>query len=348
MRKMLLSLLCAALLPMGAQAGALDISDPRAYTSAHRYLAESLRLEFRDRGASAALSYLASRGKAEIPLRELCERCAPVAEHVGAVGTFEPSLWLYRPAQATGDAVIAFPPAGDDKAWQTIDALTMDGRWISLSVDKAPNRPVLVLRINGDLSFHKQVEAANSTLRDMGLQRTGLAEAATSGHWTTRLESIRLNNDNEPWISGAAEIYAVTSGVLTGNEPQLHIVDMPYLDDDGQTYSPRQIILDWANYDFGVANVQLFEHDDNTNYQQLIVELANAVAAGGSLFGQTEVNALAEIASRILQVMPSSWFSNDDDYVDSLYAVEKMESATRDGAGANVRASYIPFELPAN
>jgi hypothetical protein len=69
---------------------------------------------------------------------------------------------------------------------------------------------------------------------------------------------------------------------------------------------------------------------------------------GGGLFNEPEVAALAEIASRILQVMLSGWFSDDDDYVDSLYTVEKFESASRSGAGANVTASYIPYELPTN
>ena len=39
------------------------------------------------------------------------------------------------------------------------------------------------------------------------------------------------------WISGSAEIYAVVSGVFdASNSPQLKIVDMPYLDNDGTTY----------------------------------------------------------------------------------------------------------------
>jgi len=347
MRKMLFALLCATLVPLAVQARSLDISSAATYTSAHRQLAESLRQEFRGRGARAALNALANNGNAEIPLTQLCQRCAATVEQVGAADTFEPSVWLYMPAHAAGNAVIAFPPAGDDKTWRSIDALTMDGRWISLPVDKAPDRPVFVLRVNGELSFHKQVEAANAALRDMGMQ-VDLSATATSGHWTTRFESIRLNDDQEPWISGAAEIYAVTSGVLAGNQPQLQIVDLPYLDQDGQTYYPRQIVLDWANYNYGVANIQFFEHDDNTNYQQLVVELANAVAAGGTLFGQPEVTALAEIAARIIQAIPANWFSNDDDYVDSLYTVEKMGSETRYGAGGNVLVNYIPYELPTN
>ena len=287
-------------------------------------------------------------------LRELCANCTDTARAIGADDVYEPGVWLYEPTTAatarSSEVLIAFPPSGDDKQWRTVPALDSSGRWIALDAHTPPKLPVLVLRINGALSFGNQIERANELLRQAGLQQPVTRAAALngSGRWTTRLESIRLNDDEEPWVSGAAEVYAITAGVLPGNSPQIAVVDMPYLDHDGTTYYPRQVLLDWSQYSFGVANVLLYEHDDNTNYQQLVTLIIQAVGQGGSLFGQPEVAAIAEIAARIVAAMPAGWFSNDDDYVDSLYSVEKTRGETRYGARGNALVSYIPYELPSN
>ena len=80
-----------------------------------------------------------------------------------------------------------------------------------------------------------------------------------------KLYRIRLNNDQEPWISGAAEMLAVVSGVQPDQaKATLTIVDLPYLDYDGTDYTPNQILIFWSQYRYGAATVQLFEHDDNT------------------------------------------------------------------------------------
>src|ERR1700712_4102302 len=164
--------------------------------------------------------------------------------------------------------------------------------------------------------------------RVAAVARQAAPAAAANGRWTTRLDSIRLTDDEEPWISGAAEIYAITSGVIGDNGPELRIVDMPYLDDDGTTYTPHQIVIDWTDYSYQAANIQLFEHDDSTNYQDLVTALITAVGAIGSLAGKPQIQAITEIANRIIAAMPASWFSNDDDYVDTFYTIEKTSSYT--------------------
>jgi hypothetical protein len=355
MRKLLSAALLFAASSAGlATAASLDVSDPAAYESAHRTLAEALRADLQSRHGDATVRAELTRHGREMALRELCSRCEDTARAIGAGDDYEPGLWLYEPAAAaarTSEVLIAFPPAGDDTQWKQVQALDSNGRWISLDAHTPPKVPVMVLRINGTLSFENQIGKANEMLRAAGLQQPA-AKAGTalngSGRWTTRLESIRLNDDEEPWVSGAAEVYAITAGVLPGNSPQVAVVDMPYLDHDGTTYYPRQVLLDWNQYSFGVANVLLYEHDDNTNYQQLVTLIIQAVGQGGSLFGQPEVAAIAEIAARIVAAMPSGWFSNDDDYVDAIYSVEKARGETRYGAGGNAQVSYIPYELPSN
>ncbi|UXI68021.1 DUF3103 domain-containing protein [Tahibacter amnicola] len=338
-----------------ATAATLDVSDPVAYEAAHRTLVSAFQAEMQSKRNGPSLARQLARHERELPLRELCEGCEGVARSAGVGEAFEPSVWLFQPEESVGGKgraapLVAFPPAGNDSQWKTVDAIDASGRWVTLDAHNPPKVPVIVVRINGELSFERQVDLANAALRQAGLQAKAPEAAATrgSGRWTTRLESVRLNDDEEPWISGAAEVYAVTAGVLPGNQPQVQIVDMPYLDHDGTTYYPRQVVLDWANYSYGAANILFYEHDDNTNYQQLVQVLIQAVGQGVSLAGYPVATAIAEIAARIVAAMPAHWFSNDDDYVDALYTVEKTRGETRSGASGNITVSYIPYELPVN
>lgn len=351
LRSILCGLVAIAGFPAIAGAATLDVSDAAAYTAAHRAMVVALHDDLQARGSAATVQSELVRHGREMALRELCQRCDTAARTVGADDVYEPSVWLYQgdDAKSRGEELlIAYPPAGDDKHWTTVDALTADGRWITLDAHKAPAARVLVVRINGALSFERQIDLANAKLREAGLQVPVAAPKAGSGHWTTRLESIRLNDDEEPWVSGSAEVYAITAGILPGNQAQVTIVDMPYLDHDGTTYYPRQVLLDWNQYSYGAANVLLYEHDDNTNYQTLVGQLIQAIGQGGSLAGYPAVQAIAEIAARIVAAMPSGWFSNDDDYVDSVYTIEKTRGETRYGARGNAYVSYIPYELPLN
>jgi hypothetical protein len=267
--------------------------------------------------------------------------------------TAVPEAWLVEPAGASrgADLVIAYAPAGSERSWTEVPAYTLDGARIALDPHRAPDVPVLVIETHGRLAMRQGIADANRALRAAGVQTDAprVASAAGEGRATTKLTSIRLADDEEPWISGAAEIYAVVSGVIGDNAPELRIVDLPYLDNDGTTYSPNQIILDWNDYAFQAANIQLFEHDDNTSYQQLVTVLVTAIGEIGSLAGQPEIQAVTEIANRIIAAMPASWFTNDDDYVDSFYTVEKTVTYNGlVGASGNATVSLQPFLLAPN
>ncbi len=353
MRDSLATILVFAALTAGqAHAGTrFDVSDPLAYDAAHRTLAESLRQSLQAKGAEQqALADLVRHGR-ELPLREVCSRCSSAFASLGVDESYEPGVWLHQPhggAAAEAGVLIAFPPAGDDGTWQAVDALTPEGAWITLDAHRAPAAPVLVLRINGALSFERQVAKANAMLRDAGLQRESAAATAKGSTPTTRIESIRLNDDEEPWVSGAAEIYAITIGLQPANQPQIGIVEMPYLDHDGRYYYPRQVLLYWQDFAYGAADVLLYEHDDNTNYQTLVQALIGAAGELGDLAGKPELQAIAEIANKIVSAMPSGWFANDDDYVDSFYTVLKTMAEARYGAAGNARMYSIPYQLPTN
>jgi DUF3103 family protein len=227
----------------------------------------------------------------------------------------------------------------------------LGGARVALDPRRAPDAPVLVVETHGRLTMLQEIDQANLVLQRAGLQRVASkTEPRTASNiQTTLLTSIRLANDQEPWISGAAEIYAIVSGVIGTNDPQMTIVDMPYLDNDNTTYSPNQIIINWSNFQYQVANIQLFEHDSNTSYQDLITAIISAVGAAGSLAGFPVVQAVTEIANRIIAAIPASVFTNDDDYVDSFYTIEETKTYTnRVGAGNNATISIQPFTVVAN
>jgi hypothetical protein len=173
----------------------------------------------------------------------------------------------------------------------------------------------------------------------------GIAPLATNID-TSKLTRIRLSNDQEPWISGAAEMFAVVSGVQPDQaKATLTIVDLPYLDYDGTDYTPNQILVFWSEYRYAAANVQLFEHDDNTNYQDLAVALSQGVTAILGAFAPAYA-VIGQVATAILQAMPANWFSNDDDYVDSFYTLEKgLYYTGYRGAAQNATISLEPCTL---
>jgi hypothetical protein len=264
-----------------------------------------------------------------------------------------PEVWLLEPPGSSDSSglLVAYAPDGNKHTWTEIPAYMLGGTPVTLDPQHAPDVPVLVLETHGRLAMQQGIAQANLLLQSAGLQHVASKTEPlnVAGIETTRLDSIRLANDEEPWISGAAEIYAIVSGVIGSNDPQMVLVDMPYLDYDGTTYTPYQIVVNWSNYAYQIANIQLFEHDSNTNYQDLITAIISAVGAAGSLAGYPVVQAITEIANRIIAAIPSSVFTNDDDYVDSLYTIQEYVTYTGyRGAAQNATVSLTPFFVPAN
>lgn len=261
------------------------------------------------------------------------------------------------------DVLVAFEPAGDDSRWTTIEAFDRAGQVHLLDARQAPSFPVLVADLDAAEDLRAGIELINETLRAAGLQASeaetverALAEGggdkaiACSGIETAKIADIRLNDDQEPWIKGAAEIYAFVSGIDPSiADPEIRVVDMPYLDHDGTTYYPNQILIFWYNYRYNAANVNFYEHDDGTNYQEIL----NAVLTGvRTILGAfaPEYAVIAEVANAIIQAMPSSWFTDDDDYVDTVYTIDtddltSSSGRTYYGAGNNVRMKLVPYCL---
>jgi hypothetical protein len=263
---------------------------------------------------------------------------------------------LYTPKNYAGrvdwkNLLVAYPPGGRKSERSTVEAFDQQGHAYRLDGRTPPRTPVLVVGINRSEAHRAGVALVNRQLQAAGMQ-TQKAQAAlgtlASNIETSKLDRIRLKDDQEPWISGAAEVYAVVSGVQPDQaKATLTVVDMPYLDYDGTDYTPNQILVFWSDYRYAAANVQLFEHDDNTNYKDLAVALSQGVTAILGAFAPTYA-VIGQVATAILQAMPANWFSNDDDYLDSFYTLEKGRYYSNYvGAAGNATMSLSPYTLQA-
>jgi hypothetical protein len=279
--------------------------------------------------------------------------------------------------------LFAFEPSGDDSNWQYIEAYDVYGQVHELDVYQMPDVPVFVVDSNGaeelkaglmamqaemqKLGTTTQINAdsdgskisnSNSNSKNKKAQKQTFATRAsrsmalseTQPLNTTQLTKIRLAVDQEPWISGKAEIYAIVTGVDSSRlEPQIDLVEMPYLDYDKQTYYPNQTVIFWPRYRWGAADMILMEHDDGTDYKALAKLLVQAAEEILKMIPDPEVQGYAiipQITGKIIDVIPDGVLVNDDDFVDVYYTLmQNTPYVDRPGAGGNAVASFAPLTI---
>lgn len=229
------------------------------------------------------------------------------------------------------------------------------GGTVGLDAKKAPSRPVLVVEVDVAKALPLGIKLMKSTLAAHGVLAPQVAASSAKkattvkpatatpddGYWALRLNSIRLNDDEEPWIEGAAEIYAIDGGFGMDSKAAATIVQMPYLDYDGTTYYPNQILIGFLGYKYNEGDVVLMEDDGDTNYSALAVAITNAIMT------IADVGTYIPLVDAILNAIPSSWWTNDPDYTDSFYTLSTTTSGTRTGAAGNATADFTPIWIPA-
>ena len=271
--------------------------------------------------------------------------------------------------------LFAFEPSGDDSNWQYIEAYDVYGQVHELDVYQTPDVPVFVIDSNGAEELKAGLMAMQSEMQKLGTttqinsdsktdastsktqKQTFLGKATRSMAMsepeelnTTQLSKIRLAIDREPWISGKAEIYAIVTGVDSSRiEPQIDLVEMPYLDYDKQTYYPNQTVIFWPRYRWGAADMILMEHDDGTDYKALAKLLVQAAEEILKMIPDPEVQGYAiipQITGKIIDVIPDGVLVNDDDFVDVYYTLmQNTPYVDRPGAGGNAVASFTPVTI---
>ncbi|MFF0051358.1 DUF3103 family protein [Streptomyces sp. NPDC005498] len=331
---------------------------PSAVSGIEEDVARSLAVSLADTGwrsqvRSAALSSaqvdvqaLAARaatrsGKALIPeVREADRRIAVAKGLASSTG----SLLRVRLGDAsmredlTGGAVPLVAAAPADDAAETITAYDSQGRAHTLDAREVPQRPVYVV----DIDVSKALAAGLGVLR-AEFAKHGVAtprpqaRQAAGGWWSTRVTSVELADDEEPWVKGDAEVYTLVTGFGLDGKVRVDTVDMPYLNSDGVAYHPNQILVNWSNYKYNLADAVMMEDDGDTNYQALAQALTTA------LLTITDQGAYIPLVNAVLSAIPTSWWTDDPDYVDSWYTLARSDSGRRNGAAGNGWMTVEPY-----
>ncbi|WP_341665576.1 DUF3103 domain-containing protein [Vibrio sp.] len=265
--------------------------------------------------------------------------------------------------------LFAFEPSGDDSNWQYVEAYDVYGQVHELDVYQMPDVPVLVVDSNSAKELRAGLMAMRTEMNRLGqdsnlitnetpklpsktkqdIKRSAQLNDVEPLN-TTQLTKIRLSDDEEPWISGKAEVYAIITGVDPSRvEPEIDLVDMPYLDYDGKDYYPSQTMIFWPRYRWGAVDMILMEQDDGTDYKELAKILVKAAEDILKMIPDPEIQGyaiIAQITNRIIDVIPDGVLTNDDDYLDSYYTImQNTPYVERPGAGGNVVATFKPVTI---
>lgn len=237
-------------------------------------------------------------------------------------------------ALRAGVAPLVASSPDDDRA-SGVTAYDRAARTVTLAADRIPDRPVYLVEIDAERALAKGMAVVDATLSARGM--TGAAVAPAAGYWATQVTSIRLRDDHEPWHKGKAEIFAVAAGFGTDGKVKVDTVELPYLDHDDTTYYPNQLLVHFSSYKYNLADLVLMEEDGGTNYRDLALALSRALLTiiDGGMY--------IPLVDAILNAIPTEWWTDDPDYVDSWYTLSTATSGTLTGAANNGTMTVRPY-----
>ncbi|WP_285802343.1 DUF3103 family protein [Streptomyces sp. RKAG290] len=231
----------------------------------------------------------------------------------------------------------------DDTAGQLV-AYDPQGGVHKLDAEKVPTHPVYVIDIDGERAVSAGMQVLSDELSARGVLTTSAKPTRTAapGFWSSRIKSVRLTDDEEPWTKGDAEIYSLVAGFGQDGKVRVDPVDMPYLDEDEKTYSPNQILVNWSNYKYDLADVVMMEEDGSTNYKALATAIADA------LLTIVDLGAFVPMANAVLGAIPDDWWTDGPDYVESWYTLARSASGPANGARGNGTMTLEPYWVAAS
>ncbi|MFE5208927.1 DUF3103 family protein [Streptomyces sp. NPDC056600] len=244
--------------------------------------------------------------------------------------------------------LVAVAPTDDEAA--AVTAYDSAGRAHTLDATEAPDVPVYVVGVDGEKAveaglevLERELAAAGVTTADAAaaVSATGAASAAATGYWTSRITSVYVADDKETWIKGDAEIFSIVSGFGLDGKVRVDTVTHPYLDNAETTYYPNQILVNWSQYKYNLADVVMMEDDGDTNYSSL----AKAIAA--ALLTITDLGAYIPLVDPVVDAIPASFWTDDADFVDAWYTLARETTGTRNGAGGNGRFTFDRYWVSA-
>ncbi|MFE3165995.1 DUF3103 family protein [Streptomyces sp. NPDC059224] len=230
--------------------------------------------------------------------------------------------------------------ATDDDA-TTITAYDSQGHAHAVDTARVPDRPLYILDIDVTKAHRAGLKVLQKAFVDKGLtsapKAANSAAAASAGWWATKVTAIEVNDDEEPWFKGSAEMFSLVTGFGQDGAARVDSVDMPYLDYDGTVYYPNQILVNWSNYKYNLADVVMMEDDDGTNYRALAQAITTA------LLTVTDQGTYIPLVNAVLSAIPDGWFTDDPDYVESWYTLAQNSSGRLNGASGNGWMTVEPY-----
>lgn len=270
----------------------------------------------------------------------LANRAVLAAKGLPAVGTSLLRLRLAHPdmrAALDRGAAPLVAAAPTDDTGSTVTAYDTKGGQVTLDATRVPTRPVFVVEVDTSAALPLGLSVIRTTLDAHGISGAKPRFGPTAGYWATMVRSVRLNDDKEPWIKGSAEIFGVSTGFGLDGHAKADTLTMPYLDNDGTTYYPNQLIVHFSAYKYNLADFVMMEDDGDTNYRSLAIALTSA------LLTIVDAGAYIPLVDAILNAMPDSWWTDDPDYVDSWYTLSTRSSGQLRGAAANGTMDIAPY-----
>jgi len=330
-----------------ATAGAASPGTVAAITDVlARQLASPLAGDARRAGLFAAaadgpvdLSGLAGSPALDAAVR-LANRAVLAAKGLPAEGASLLQLRLAHPdmrAALHRGAAPLVAAAPTDDAVAAVIAYDAAGRRVVLDAAQVPQRPVFVVEVDTSKALPMGLDVIRAILDARGITGAEPQAGVTAGYWANQVRAVRLSDDKEPWIKGAAEIFGIAGGFGLDGHVKINTVTMPYLDHDNTTYYPNQLIVHYSAYKYNLADFVMMEDDGDTNYQALAIALADA------LLTIVDGGAYIPLVNAILNAIPGSWWTDDPDYVDSWYTLSTSTSGRRNGAAANGWMDIAPY-----
>jgi hypothetical protein len=233
-------------------------------------------------------------------------------------------------------ALVAASPADD--AVSSVTAYTVgSGAKVLLDVSRLPQRPLFLVEVDTEKAVPIGLKVMRAMFDVNGLGSARPEVTPQGGYWANKVNAVRLAVDHEPDIKGAAEIFGIAGGFGFDSKVRVDTVTMPYLDYDGRTYYPNQVIVHYGFYKYNFADFVMYEDDGDTNYRDLAAALINA------LLYIVDQGAYQALVNAIINAMPNEWWTDDPDYTDSWYTLATSSSGRFYGAAGNGWMDIVPY-----
>ncbi|MFI9643436.1 DUF3103 family protein [Micromonospora sp. NPDC051925] len=273
---------------------------------------------------------------------------------------------------ASGVAPLLAASPRDNTTDKTFPAYDLNGRRVDLELATMASVPVILVELDEDtinpiglriisaelnalgMASDLQAPAGDEGSEPMteGTRTAGAASRAAAGggagtagepqYTATRLDRIGLTDDEEPPWKFGAEIYGLVLGQGKDGKGRTDVVDMQYLDNDHTWYYPHQQLINWSNFKWNSVDLLLMEQDDSTNYKAIAKTVVSSV---GALVGWVSY---VPLINAVLDALPNGWFTDDDDYVDSFYMLNKTQNTYLWGAAHNAQIKISPVTVTAS